>query len=832
MTFEHPLLLVAALAPLAWVAWGWRGSERRAGLLLKALALSSVLVALAEPRLPVSETKMAVAVLADTSASVSEKDLERASELVTRIERSRGRHWTRVVPFAASTRNLEPDERNRTWKLKHTRGEAGRSTDLEGAIREAIAGLPEGFVPRVVLISDGRENQGSVARAVWQARITGVPIDTYALAGKPEPSLKLESVSLPSVAFTGERFPVDLVVRSPQRGSGTLEIRADGRLLGSRSISLDEGLSQIRVHASVSTTGAIDLVGVIRSADLGEIVFERAITLRRPRVLFISADPAAAEENFLKVLEATQFEVVRAGPSWSDELQDIQIVVFNNWDLESLPPARKAQVEDYVKRGGGLLVIGGERNVYSENKREEDPLDRALPAKVAPPRTPEGTSVVLIIDKSSSMEGRKMELARLAAIGVVENLRPIDWVGVLIFDNSFQWAVPIRKAEERTLIKRMIAGIIADGGTQIAPALTEAYRRILPTAGVYKHIVLLTDGISEEGDSMALAKEAALNRVTISTVGIGQDVNRAYLEKIADFAKGKSYFLTDPSGLEQILLRDVQEHTGSTSVEKPIRAVVAKAAEILEGIDLESAPPLKGYVKFISKPTADTILKVDDSDPLLARWQYGLGRAAVFTSDAKSRWAQSWLGWKGFDRFWANLLRDLLPHAQAGEVTAEYDSANGELVVDYRLAPHVEEPSAIPPIFVLGPRGFQRPIDVRKVAAGAFQGRVPIDGREGLFRIRPLEDSRPFPEVGLLRQREELNEFGSNELLLRQIATFTGGHFEPEPKQIFDPGDRSIASSLRLWPFFLGLAILFNLIELVLRKWRGVWQVLSPARAT
>ena len=74
-----------------------------------------------------------------------------------------------------------------------------------------------------------------------------------------------------------------------------------------------------------------------------------------------------------------------------------------------------------MKQGGGLLVIGGERNMYQEGKKIEDALDRALPAKLAPPRSPEGTAVVLIIDKSSSMEGRKMELARLAAIGVVDN---------------------------------------------------------------------------------------------------------------------------------------------------------------------------------------------------------------------------------------------------------------------------------------------------------------------------------------------------------------------------------------------------------------------------
>ena len=86
---------------------------------------------------------------------------------------------------------------------------------------------------------------------------------------------------------------------------------------------------------------------------------------------------------------------------------------------------------------------------------------------------------------------------------------------------------------------------------------------------------------------------------------------------------------------------------------------------------METAPSLRGYVRFISKPTAETILTVDEKDPLLVRWQYGLGRAVVFTSDAKSRWAANWMNWPGFDKLWTNLFRDLLPHAAATEATAE-----------------------------------------------------------------------------------------------------------------------------------------------------------------
>ncbi len=160
---------------------------------------------------------------------------------------------------------------------------------------------------------------------------------------------------------------------------------------------------------------------------------------------------------------------------------------------------------------------------------------------------------------------------------------PLTWWAMLIFDNSFSWKLsPVRKADDRTLIKRLISGITPDGGTQIAPALAEAYHRILPANATYKHIVLLTDGISEEGDSMDLSQEALSKHVTISTVGLGQDVNRAYLEKIATTAGGKSYFLNEPAGLEQIVLKDVMEHTGTTAVEKPLAPQVMKQAEILE----------------------------------------------------------------------------------------------------------------------------------------------------------------------------------------------------------------------------------------------------------
>jgi len=820
MIFDRYWVLPFILIPLLWMAWEWRRQVRRWPLALKTVMIVAVLLALAGPVLEVQDRKVALAVLADTSDSITPEDLGRESDLISQIQSAAGSNRVDVIPFARRPRTLTPAETS--FKLQHTEGAEGRGTNIESPVREALATLPAGMVHRVLLMSDGNENDGAATRAAWQAQQTGVAIDTIALGGRTQPQLQTEAVGIPGTVFTGEHFPVDLTIYSPKAIEATVELAAEGKTIGSHQVALVQGENRVRIRASLNAAGAIDLSGKVAATGLGESRFENAVAVRRPKVTWVSEDPEGTEQHIVGVLEANKFDFVPV-KTLPANLDDTQLVVFNNDNLDAMNPADKQRIEAFVQRGGGALIIAGEHNVYVDHKDQpEDALERTFPAKLAPPRSPEGTAVVIIIDKSSSMEGRKIELARAAAIGVVENLKPVDYVGVLIFDNSFQWAVPIRKAEDKTLIKRLIAGITPDGGTQIAPALNEAYRRILPLTSTYKHIVLLTDGISEEGDSMTLAKEAYNNKVTISTVGLGQDVNRAYLDHIATNAHGKSYFLNEPQGLEQILLKDVKEHTGTTAVEKPIKALVKHPSDLLDKVDVPTAPTLAGYVRFDLKPTADEVLEVDEKDPLLVRWQYGLGRAAVFASDAKSRWASSWVAWNGFDRLWTNIFRDLLPHGNDSEAIARYDAANEELVVDYHLSSRAADPEKVPDLYAIGPGNFRKPLDVVRVSPANYRARVRIGTTEGLFRVRPLNESRAFPEVGLYRQESELSDFGSNDVLLKSLAESTGGRFNPSVSQLFDNGGKSLDSSLRLWPGLLGLAILLNLIELAMRKWGGI----------
>ncbi len=800
MTFLHPWVLLLLLPLGAWTFFEWRRTWRPAALLAKAILAALIVVALAQPRLTIFEQRVAVALLADHSASIPAEDRRRLdSDLVARLNAARGRHTLRVIPF-------DPD---------------ARQTNLEAALRNALGALPPDRVPRILLASDGQETTGSVERAIYQARQLGTPVDTYPLEGTPRPDLEIESVALPTQALAGERFYIEVAVRSPRAATASIELTAEGKPIGRAEVRLAAGSNSLRVRAQIDAVGATPVAGLVRSPDLGQVRFDRVVVLRRPRALLVTREPPQFTRHLRQVLDAARFEITESPGALPRSLRPYHLVLANNYDVETWPADAKKQIEDYVREGGGFALIAGENNVYVERPQpDDDPLARMLPARLAPPRTPEGTAVVLIVDKSSSMEGKKMELARLAAIGVVSNLRPIDLVGVLIFDNSFQWAVPIRKADNPAVLKRLIAGITPDGGTQIAPALSEAFRQVRRLKAVYRHVVLLTDGISEEGDSMATAREAANSQVTISTVGLGQDVNRAYLEKVAALAKGKAYFLLELANLEQLLLRDVMEHTGSSAVEKPVQPAVTRDAEILEDVGMAKAPPLLGYLKFVAKPRAELLLEVDGRDPLLTRWQYGLGRSAVFASDAKPRWAANWIGWPGYDRFWTNLLRDLLPRSPETEARAVLDHANNQVVATYRLSPGAEIPSPLPEIYALG-TDFRKAVKLERVAPLVYQARVPIQDRQGLFRLRPAEESSVFPEIGLYREEAELTRYGSSPELLRQIAESTGGRFQPSPAQAFDAGGRSVSTTMDLWPALLALAILINLAELAARK--GYW---------
>ena len=147
------------------------------------------------------------------------------------------------------------------------------------------------------------------------------------------------------------------------------------------------------------------------------------------------------------------------------------------------------------------------------------------------------------------------------------------------------------------------------------------------------------------------------------------------------------------------------------------------------GLDLFSAPDLEGYVKTRSKDNAETLIEVGDGAPILARWHYGLGRTAAFTSDVKNRWAINWLNWDGYGKFWTQLIRETMRRNDDPgldfEVLRQGDRA---LITVSEVGPDGMLNSNLQPtINVTGPGSEEETLDLTQTEFGVYTGSYAVE---------------------------------------------------------------------------------------------------------
>src|SRR5262249_19713832 len=198
--------------------------------------------------------------------------------------------------------------------------------------------------------------------------------------------------------------------------------------------------------------------------------------------------------------------------------------------------------------------------------------------------------------------------------------------------------------------------------TQILRALQEAYAQLAPARARIKHVILLTDGQSAYDGIPELLDEMTAARITVTGVGIGSGADRTMLTMIAERGGGRFYFTQDPQSIPKIFVKETSQVARSALVEDLIGVHIAKHVQMLDGIGLDHAPPLRGYVSTKPNTLSEVLLVSDYGEPLLARWRQGLGQVVAFTSDVKNRWAADWLHWPGYQKFWAQLVRSAMRH--------------------------------------------------------------------------------------------------------------------------------------------------------------------------
>ncbi|MBX3272042.1 MAG: VWA domain-containing protein [Sandaracinaceae bacterium] len=835
--------------------------QRWLGALLRAALVACLALALARLARSTDVTRVATVLLVDVSESVPDAALARARREVAEIWGARGENDVRLVTFAADARVVPlGGEAGVPGALARHDGADGAGTDLAAALQLAYGLFPPGHLRRAVVWSDGGQTRGDLLAETSRAAELGVRLYAVPTTEAAPPEVAVTGLVLPDRIDVGQPFPVRAQVFSTNATRARVRLYQGETLNGLdgvRDVELAAGENVIEMRSVVRVAGAVTYAfsvepeGPDRFRENDEIS-STVVVPGRPSVLYVEGSPGRAT-YLASALGAGDYEVdvrsPRAIPTSLRELERFDFFILSDVPADQVSLTQQDAIERYVRDlGGGFLMAGGESS-FGLGGWHGTRIERLLPVHMDSERRRDQPSlaIALVIDKSGSMNGAAMDLAKEAAIATAQMLSPDDYIAVIGFDSTPSRVVRMQSARNRLQIVRDIGRLTARGGTAIFPALDMAYQDQAVTRARIKHVILLTDGQTQEPGIPELAQIMRAEGITVSTVGLGADVNRALLTQIADIGGGRAYFTQDPHNIPRIFMRETSTVARSNVVEEFFQPRVSTPADFLRRMDLSSAPYLHGYVATRARATpAQTILVSDIGEPILARWRVGLGWSLAWTSDVKNRWAVEWLRWPGFSRFWSELVREHMRQRrrQTLDMTAEVVDGRARVVVDAIGLDDQFLDGLDSTLHVEGPLGrgasrgdrFERDLPLRQTAPGRYEARFDLP-RYGSFVLTAehRRDGRPVAESHAQLVNPYPREYLTIEpdvALLERAARVTGGHLAPSVAQVFDPGDERIRHHEELWPKLLFLALILFVLDLALRRVRWLDRSFrsSPAR--
>ena len=209
------------------------------------------------------------------------------------------------------------------------------------------------------------------------------------------------------------------------------------------------------------------------------------------------------------------------------------------------------------------------------------------------------------------------------------------------------------------------------------------------TESAVKHMILLTDGETMGSGYPELAARMLQEGITVSSVAVGEDADRKLMQSIAQAGGGNYYFVNSPRAIPRIFQREARRVARSLLYENEsgIEVRVKTSHEMLSGID--RLPPIKGYVLTRKKenPLVETVLVAakpggEENRTILAGWNYGLGRAVAFTTDAGLKWTSDWGGSPTAGKLIAQVVRwSMRPSGGSGRLTAAFKPEEGKMRV-------------------------------------------------------------------------------------------------------------------------------------------------------
>ena len=855
ISFETPLWLLALVPALAitvalhLAARRRMGAgRRRAALIVRALLLGLLVFAVAGLQAVLPVNRLATVFVVDLSDSVGNVGREDALAFLrdTLKEKPDG-DVAGIVAFGKDAlverlpSELKDIDRIASAPVKS-------ATDIGSALRLATALFPDDAQKRIVLLSDGNDTTGSGQAEAALAASRGVRIETRTIGLGNADEVLVERLTTPSTARLGESVEAVAEIRSSVAQAATVRLFADGTLVATQPVDLEAGVTRVTFDVKPTEAGFHTFRAVVEAArdtfSQNDRADSNTIVKGEPRTLVLAGNDAVATE-LIAALQGQREQVDKivpeALPTDFAGLATYDSIVLVDVPRIRLSDTQLAALQVYVRDlGKGLVMVGGPDS-FGAGGYQKTPLEETLPVDmgVRDRQKQPDIALVVVIDKSGSMAAchcntfdrssgsgiagvQKVDIGKEAILRAAAALTERDELGVVAFNESAHWVVHTAPLGTISDLQGQIAGIRADGQTNIFAGLDQAVQSLEGVTAARRHIILLTDGWSTSGQYDAILAKMKADGITLSTVGAGGGAN-PFLEQLAKQGGGRYYAAANPASIPDIFLKETQQVSGQQIVEEPFFPIQTSSSPILRGLD-QGYPKLLGYNGTTAKSAAQTVLVTSRDDPLLAQWQYGLGRAVAWTSDSTGRWAKDWLGWSGFNRFFSQLVSWTFPGEETDGIEARLDTVDG------RSSLHVEsvEADGSPRDFyattatVVGPDLEPKTVNLTQAAPGAYE--APLGELDpGAYAVR-VTQTRPGTSalgrtIGLVAPTAaEYRLIGTDEPFLAALRSVTGGTQIQTAKDPWVHDLTATSHSTDLWPLLLILAMLLWPLDIALRR--------------
>lgn len=763
LTYYHPLWWLLGLLVLAGGFWFSLVDRSRKLMLasfgLRALAIVFLVLALCRPGWMRKVDDVHVVFLVDVSQSV---DLKAARAAVDEVNAAiamlgSGDSHTEFA-FGNGVRLKQTEDLAKQldeWQKGIADDEFRSATRLADAVLTTRLAFPAGKSRRLVLLTDGQETHGSISAALETLRRENVDVVWKKLSGLTDPEASIVSVE-PNVpnAFAGEIVRLRVRMAANQEMGGSVRILNQGVKVLEKPVTLaPDKENTVEFDVPMTVTGSsLWTAELLPDKDHFPLNNQASATVEvtgKSRVLVIHKTPKEMR-GISRALQEQEFDVDVRGenglPDSMDALLSFDAVILADIPATSISIRQMGLIKSYVQDFGGGLGMMGSENSFGLGGYYKTPIEEVLPlvSRFEKEKEKPSLAMVLVIDRSGSMDGLPLQMARQAAKASVELLGPQDQVAVVAFDTEPYLISDMRRASEKDGIQAAIDTIETGGGTDMYPAMQQAKQLLDNCSAKVKHMICLTDGQTEDRGFAELTQALADSGVTVSTVALGDGAAGDLLQSIAEIGKGRFYAAQDPASVPQIFTRETMQASKSAIKEDVYAPVVTSDHPMLAGYS-ENLPSSLGYVMTEAKPVTQTVLSAETGDPLLAIGRFGLGQGLCFTSDLTEKWGGEWLAWDGCGKFWAQVLRSILRPKNVQGMEVRTLIAGDEWTFDIRR----RETDGTPVNNIkwdakaVDENGAEVPVNVQEAGLGRYTAAVPLGGKEKLtLRLRDMESNK------------------------------------------------------------------------------------------